>query len=717
MVLKGGLIIMKKIFRKAITVLGSAALIGATVGAASAAAFPAPFTSNTAVVYGANAAQVDMQAAMDIVANLDSASAGSSVTTLSGASGVTEDQISLQGHLVTGKISDALTDSKIPSLIDTKISWDDGGASGSDDFNVHEEIRVGTMAINTTLDDNDYTGLLAMTNDKTLEYRYVFETAFANASAVGQDTADDLYLTILGKQYEIDAVSATSITVVTSEQISANIGESVTVDGKTFTVDDVFSADAQINGELISTGATKKIDGMRVKVKSIGYHSNAPELSKVILQIGEDISKSYSNGEAFVGEDTDDPSWIWQITDIGTANNYIGVKYNQKETRDTDDVVYEGGSFIFPNDFAAVTFDGLTEGISYTDYKVYFDDAEDLWNSTDLTSTAQVTDAPVLIIEAVDGANDAIKLTNGSQETDKVYIRIAQANDEGQDDLDNTALEIYYSDVDSTVQDSIRPRFLDAFETTANATLAATDLGDLIFGDSTIAMTANMSGGGLNLTFTDGGTAQNITLNIGGEAVAAAAGELKWFGGFVEATDKEDGVSTDMMVNGVAVGVYDNDIITSNGLIVEAPEGNLDNEQVIISIPDDRVYATVSVVAGGSATTTGEAGALLIKDTALADAAGMNLVVVGGSAINAAAAELLGGAFDEADFMAETGVAAGEFLLQSFSRSGKTALLVAGYDAADTENAAAYLLNVGADTAVGTKLKGVSATEATVVTA
>ncbi len=55
--------------------------------------------------------------------------------------------------------------------------------------------------------------------------------------------------------------------------------------------------------------------------------------------------------------------------------------------------------------------------------------------------------------------------------------------------------------------------------------------------------------------------------------------------------------------------------------------------------------------------------------------------------------------------------------IQSFDRSGKTALLVAGYSAADTTKAATYLLNEDVDTTVGVKVKGTSATEATVVTA
>ncbi|MCR4285042.1 MAG: hypothetical protein NUV97_03295, partial [archaeon] len=57
--------------------MGSAALIGATVGAAAAAAYPDPFTSNTAIVVGANAAPSDNIAASSIASNLNAASAGS----------------------------------------------------------------------------------------------------------------------------------------------------------------------------------------------------------------------------------------------------------------------------------------------------------------------------------------------------------------------------------------------------------------------------------------------------------------------------------------------------------------------------------------------------------------------------------------------------------------------------------------------------------------
>jgi len=244
---------MKKIFKKAITVLGTVALIGMTVGVASAASYPTPFTSNTAIVVGANAAPSDNIAASSVASNLDASAAGTTVATLTGASGVSDNEIALGGNISMTKndqasrIPNQLTDNKIPSLMDKKINWDNG--NGSKDYRVHEEILVGDTSIKTTLDDNDYTNLAAMTQNKALEYKYVFNDAFP-VSAVGSSNADDLYLTILGKQYQIKKMTDSSITVVTSKKVALGVGDSTTVDGKTFTVSSIFQNSVQINGEL-----------------------------------------------------------------------------------------------------------------------------------------------------------------------------------------------------------------------------------------------------------------------------------------------------------------------------------------------------------------------------------------------------------------------------------------------------------------------------------
>jgi hypothetical protein len=131
----------------------------------------------------------------------------------------------------------------------------------------------------------------------------------------------------------------------------------------------------------------------------------------------------------------------------------------------------------------------------------------------------------------------------------------------------------------------------------------------------------------------------------------------------------------------------------------------------------EEVAADVYITSSDAVVTGGQSGVMTYTDAEVSKANGMNLIVVGGSAINSVAAELLGGAYSEAEFTSMTGVGAGEFLIQSFDRAGETALLVAGYNAADTTKAATYLVNNAVDTAVGNKYKGTSATEASLVVA
>jgi hypothetical protein len=56
----------------------------------------------------------------------------------------------------------------------------------------------------------------------------------------------------------------------------------------------------------------------------------------------------------------------------------------------------------------------------------------------------------------------------------------------------------------------------------------------------------------------------------------------------------------DLAVQGTNVWYIDNDVMTYIGLIVKTPEATLDNDRgrVVISVPSDRVFGTVSVLAG-----------------------------------------------------------------------------------------------------------------------
>ncbi len=149
-------------------------------------------------------------------------------------------------------------------------------------------------------------------------------------------------------------------------------------------------------------------------------------------------------------------------------------------------------------------------------------------------------------------------------------------------------------------------------------------------------------------------------------------------------------------------GDYDSATVTYPG---SQSFGNL-----YLSAPE----ATVSSTGTGG---TGALGNVLVKDSEASSVNAKNLVVVGGSCINSAAASLVGGKYCGAAWTQATGVGAGEFLIKGYASSGltsKMALLVAGYEAADTVNAATYLRTQAVDTSKA--YKGTSSTSAALLT-
>jgi len=145
-----------------------------------------------------------------------------------------------------------------------------------------------------------------------------------------------------------------------------------------------------------------------------------------------------------------------------------------------------------------------------------------------------------------------------------------------------------------------------------------------------------------------------------------------------------------------------------------------DTNTFVVLYNGEEVAGDVSVTTGMVSSDSAELGTITVLDSEASKMSGKNLIVVGGNCVNSVAADLLGlsaGASCMADFSAKTGVANGGFLIESFNKDGKVAMLVAGYSAQDTTKAKTYLVNNNVETMAGTKLVGTSATEATVVTA
>ncbi len=158
------------------------------------------------------------------------------------------------------------------------------------------------------------------------------------------------------------------------------------------------------------------------------------------------------------------------------------------------------------------------------------------------------------------------------------------------------------------------------------------------------------------------------------------------------------------------------------GTIITRDTSSSGHAKAVISYPDEQIYASIfiaensAVITPGSSS-TGTGGTILIrKDTEITSVATKNLIVVGGSCINQAAAKILGSQVPmcEAEFTAATGnkVAAGQYIIKVVAAStaggsaDKVAMLVAGYEAVDTNNAVAKVKAGGFETVVGTEVIG-----------
>ncbi|MBU0467424.1 MAG: hypothetical protein ABIG37_01990 [Nanoarchaeota archaeon] len=109
---------------------------------------------------------------------------------------------------------------------------------------------------------------------------------------------------------------------------------------------------------------------------------------------------------------------------------------------------------------------------------------------------------------------------------------------------------------------------------------------------------------------------------------------------------------------------------------------------IFVTAPEASIEAGTSSSGGGTV--------VVVKDNEVSSMSGNNLVVVGGSCINAAAAKILGSdtPLCGEDFTAKTNVDAGKYLIKAVAspyNSAKVAVLVAGYEAAETKLAVAKL--------------------------
>jgi len=676
---------------KKIAAIGSGALMAATCfGVAGLATdlsdYPAPFVADGKWVgmmaIGNDAATADLIGAVDIAATLAQVAGGTTGTTE--ISGGVEEEVDLD-TIISDTFGETLDDSDIDTLLDGDIEFAD------ETLSVHEEITLDAVTPNIAISS---TGDADYGKDPFMEvgtgdvaYSYVFDDVadWDGSVTADQEVTEDepLIVDFLGKTLTITAADDATVTAQVGEEFYMNVDDTVTVLGKVVKLINVGddSAVVTVDGdqEVITAGNTEKVNGLRINVKEVFSTDTKAERSASLV-IGEDAFKAYDDGDDFIIPcatpmtedcDEDSPDWLWVIDMDSAGTDTLGVVNDFTWDNEGDPVIGIGDTLKFPDNYVWIQPKSLTV-TDFGAYKIYFD------TGIDLTPADAETDASVFIVK---GPTDD-SLTIGGEETDEIILFMTGVG----------TIEGFYVDDDNDI-------VVDGLGTNANIVFT------LNYGDSEVdaAIVAE----------DDCDTTSNFDLVVdtNGDGVDGADLEIctedQVAGTFSGLMTPEESEAEDAYFDATAIGERDTDVLFQWGSYITNPEDSTNNDEIDMFVPDEQQTVNVLIGSVGTkVTTTGGAGTMsgvpVAKlDIEITDAKAQNLILVGGTAVNKLTAEVLGVTYPTYDIAAGAalGIAANQATLKLVENAfGGTnvALIVAGWEAADTRNAANVLKDYSA---------------------
>lgn len=242
---------MKINFKKIATVIGSALMIGSTVGMAAAASFPAPFVqsgnADVAIVVGSSAAIGDVVAAANLGSVLASKLAAQTATGGSSSSAVATggdsykiEKTSTKFHLGNGVldvVSGTVTSDNLPTLLADGTYTD----KNNNDFDYTQKVVLANLTL-AQFSDSDYkpdtptVGLRIASGAPVLNYTLSF-TDTPQWNNLASTT-----MNLIGKSYYVlstDSPTNTTITLLdsaTSTVLAEGSSSTITVAGKPYNV-------------------------------------------------------------------------------------------------------------------------------------------------------------------------------------------------------------------------------------------------------------------------------------------------------------------------------------------------------------------------------------------------------------------------------------------------------------------------------------------------
>jgi hypothetical protein len=761
---------MKINFRKISAIAASALMTGMTLGVAAAANYPAPFVSggvaNVAVVYGTGAgvSSLDMVQAGNIQDSLGEYVSGGSVVVEGGESFALEknsDKFNMGDHFTD--LYTTLNDGKMPEFL----------ADGTYDSGNVDQDYTQTITLTSTKDlglfaDSDYNnkeptlGFHFVNDDPILDYQIKFGT-----TGVPFEDLADTDMPLMGSSYYVLSVSSAndSITLLDSaEKVVLSEGDTVTVGEKSVSLEYIdqdyvkFNVDGEITKKLTDHGYMKLNDGSYIVANEIMWASKESGVSKVEFSVGKGKIVLESGKEVEVNDETVDgltATLGGYTTDDLTSVTFTWVSDGEQfltiedaltmPTFNAIKVVY--GGLTFPDSSEKISLENAeTLTLTMENYELplmWWDGADALlgedgnllklavgantqaytttgyYNASDLSTGIEVQEDNRFLVTS---------LADDLADVNTVYYEVSTIDYNAEDDFTVTLKDLI-GDSDLTFTDEVGAGTEEEVgDVTVTLTAVTTDYAYFDFTTvGTEKYNVAVSETGLLVTLPSEAEVAALTTAIGASInfteantdgdVGGAAGKM--INATVKATTDDvlhvsDTSLTELeSTSDVYIAYNPSELATKVTLDKSGDNNNFEIEYYGVEVP-----AKVDIVGGTSTVTSGSSvlGNILVKDTEVSSVATKNLIVVGGSCINSAAAALVGGTKCGAAWTTATGIGSGQFLIKGYADSTLTtgvALLVAGYDAEDTVKATTYLTNKVVDTSKA--YKGTTSTELAVV--
>lgn len=240
--------------------------------------------------------------------------------------------------------------SKLVRLLDETLQFNDN------DYDIHEEVAFKGKVL-TSIDDQDY-GLepRLVLNEGDIQYRFYFDDVVDLAEITEKEP---LSIKLLGRDFDIISAKNNQITFISGDEYLLQEGQSITVDGKTVSVETIGQDYIYVvsggSGAKIYEGDTDKVNDIEVYVEEVLEDDDTPDTT--VIRVGSDIKDTIKDGDDYNSGDV----WSWEVS-LGTNPQYIGI-VNQQEYRDLDEEYQPLGvedTISLPNNYLTLRFDSIT---------------------------------------------------------------------------------------------------------------------------------------------------------------------------------------------------------------------------------------------------------------------------------------------------------------------------------------------------------------------